>query len=558
MLKLARAELDGVSAPHVHRPYKTLPPFTALQTGNGCCTLLCMRKLTIACCQLRAFDIEDAEANLQNILRSLDEAGASGADLVLLPECSYPAYYLKDRQPYARPGVRPFAEVASLLAAKAKQHGYWLAAGLVVPTDSGRVTNSGVVFGPDGERRGQYDKSFLWHFDTQWFERGETFSVFDMGFARAGILICADGRLPEIARSLALNGAEIILDLTAWVASGRDTATLSNIQCEYMMPVRAFENGVWVAAADKWGTEDGSIVYAGRSCVIDPLGVIRASAPSDSETVLVYEIEPMPPMELVQRRPSLYGALTQPTATLPVTRVLEEPLVPSRENRRVAVAPGLETFDARAMAARFEGLRLQDADLVVFPGMVAADGWQVDLSILESAVQALGGMLAFGASTNGCMHGRSATLVTPQGSHEHIATHGRGITLGELPSPVIPSPAGNVALLCGDEGLVPEVARSLTLEGADILAWPLFFADRMTEALARTRSDENKIYVAAAWPGGGFVVAPNGALVAASPDGSGVAMTASVNRAMARWKDMAPGTHVINDRLPAAYGALTR
>ncbi|MEP6872052.1 MAG: nitrilase-related carbon-nitrogen hydrolase, partial [Anaerolineaceae bacterium] len=173
-------------------------------------------------------------------------------------------------------------------------------------------------------------------------------------------------------------------------------------------------------------------------------------------------------------------------------------------------------------------------------------------------VRNLGGMLAFGTSTNGCMHGRSATLVTPHGSHEHIATHGRGITLGELPSPVIATPVGNIALLCGDEALIPEVARALTLEGADILAWPLFAADRMTEAIARTRSDENKVYVAAAWPAGGLVTAPNGSVVAASPDGSGVAMTASVNRAMARWKDMAPGTHVINDRIPSAYTALTR
>ncbi|MEP7216953.1 MAG: nitrilase-related carbon-nitrogen hydrolase, partial [Anaerolineaceae bacterium] len=458
----------------------------------------------------------------------------------------------------ARPGVRQYNEIRALLAEKTRTYGYWLAAGLVVPDLAGGLTNSGVVFSPDGEIRGQYDKSFLWHFDTQWFKRGDQFPVFDMGFCRAGILICADGRLPEIARSLALNGAEVILDLTAWVASGRETAKLSNIQCEYMMPVRAFENGAWVVAADKWGVEAGSIVYAGRSCVIDPLGVTRVCAPSDSETVLVYEIEPMAQAEVVQRRPGLYGILTRPTGSLPVTELLEEALVPSRDNRRVAVAPGLETFDALAVLARFEVLRQQDADLVVFPGMAAPDGWQVDLSLLESAVRTLGGMLAFGTSTNGCMHGRSATLVTPQGSHEHIATHGRGITLGDLPSPVVATPVGNVALLCGDEGLVPEVARALTLEGADVLAWPLFAADRMTEPIARTRSDENKVYVATAWPAGGLVTAPNGSMVAASPDGSGVAMTAAVNRAMARWKDMAPGTHVINDRIPSAYGALTR
>ena len=52
--------------------------------------------------------------------------------------------------------------------------------------------------------------------------------------------------------------------------------------------------------------------------------------------------------------------------------------------------------------------------------------------------------------------------------------------------------------------------------------------------------------------------APTGAPVTISPEGTGVAMAAGVNCAMARWKDMAPGTNVVYDRLPEAYGALLR
>ncbi|MGE0572341.1 MAG: nitrilase-related carbon-nitrogen hydrolase, partial [Dehalococcoidia bacterium] len=63
-----------------------------------------MKPFRIACCQVRAHDLEDAEENLANLLRSLDEAGEAGAQLVLLPECSYPAYYVRDNDPYARPG----------------------------------------------------------------------------------------------------------------------------------------------------------------------------------------------------------------------------------------------------------------------------------------------------------------------------------------------------------------------------------------------------------------------------------------------------------------------
>ena len=516
-----------------------------------------MKMFRVACCQVRAFDIDNAEANLQNLLAALDEAGRAGAQLVGLPECAYPAYYLKDNRPYDRAGVRPFDEVCGMFGAKAKQYGYWLAAGMAMPHADGTVTNSGVVFDPAGERQGRYDKSFLWHFDNNWFERGRAFPVFDAGFAKFGILICADGRQPEVARSLAVNGAEVIMDLTAWVSWGRAVPELTTTQCEYLMPVRAYENGVWVAASDKWGPEDGSIIYAGRSCVIDPTGAIRVSAPSDRDQVLVYDIEPMA-VEPVTRRPALYGRLTEPTAKLPVIAVLEETMAPSKENHRISVVPGSgAAFDAPGMMRRYEELRRQDADLVVFGGVQGPEGWEVELGGIEAGVRALGGALAFAVATNGCMWGQSAVLVTPEGTFAHTATHGRGIATGELCAQVVPTPAGNVALLCGDEGLVPEVARCLALEGADIFAWPLFDANAMAERIARARSDENRVYTAAAWPDGGVVTAPTGAPITAVPAGTGVAMTAAVNKAMARWKDMAPGTHVVHDRVPEAYGGLT-
>ena len=262
-----------------------------------------MQPFRIACCQVRAYDIEDAEANLQNLLSALDEAGGQGAQLVGLPECAYPAYYLKDDRPYDRPGVRPFEEVCGLFAAKAKQYGYWLAAGMAVPHGDGTVTNSGVVFTPDGERAGRYDSLFLWHFDTFWFRRGREFPVFDTGFVKFGVLICADGRQPEVARSLAVNGAELIMDLTAWVSGARTVAELSTTQCEYLMPVRAYENGVWVAAADKWGPEDQSIVYAGRSSSSIPpalpASALRATATWSSCTT---SSRPAPNQSSVGRR----------------------------------------------------------------------------------------------------------------------------------------------------------------------------------------------------------------------------------------------------------------
>ena len=516
-----------------------------------------MQPFTIACCQVRAYDIEDAETNLQGLIAALDEAGRGGAKLVLLPECAYPAYYVKDANPYARPGVRPYAEVTALFGAKAREYGFWLAAGMAVPHENGTLTNSGVVFSPDGEIAGRYDKSFLWHFDTTWFERGREFPVFDAEFCRFGVLICADGRQPEVARMLRVNGAEVICDLTAWVSWGRSEAELTTTQCEYLMPVRAFENGVWVAAADKWGPEDQTIIYAGRSCVIGPDGNSRASAPSTGNTVLLYEVTPER-VETIPRRPALYGALTRPTESLEAMRIETEALVPGQSAGRVAVVPGVDGLDLSETTRRFEALRAQDCDVVVFSGSRGPEGWEVGIGELEASVRANGGVAVLAVETTGCNWRQTIVAVTPERTYEHLATHGFGIETGENTAPIIRTPAGNLGLLCGDEGYVPEVARGLALEGADILAWALFDAGPMAERVARCRSDESRVYTAAAWPDGGVICSPEGSVMTAVPAGTGVAMAAGTNRAFSRWKERAPGTHVIRDRVPDAYTALTR
>jgi hypothetical protein len=66
------------------------------------------------------------------------------------------------------------------------------------------------------------------------------------------------------------------------------------------------------------------------------------------------------------------------------------------------------------------------------------------------------------------------------------------------------------------------------------------------------------LFVAAAWQGGGIVAAPTGAPLAVSPRDSGIAMTATVNPVLSQYKEMAPGTHVVDGRVPEAYGALVR
>jgi predicted amidohydrolase len=241
-----------------------------------------------------------------------------------------------------------------------------------------------------------------------------------------------------------------------------------------------------------------------------------------------------------------------------VTRLLDDPVVPAQLSRRVAVIPSPAELTPADLVARYLDQREQDADLVVVGGAGAPGGWQAAAAELEAAVRAHGGSVLFGAATGDGRREQVAVLVHPGGTVVHQASHGRGIATGESLPPVVETPAGRVGILCGDEGYVPEVGRILMLEGAELLAWTSFEDEPMTERIARARSDENRVYTAAAWPGQALIAAPNGAPLTIAPYGSGLAMAAQVNPAMARWKDMAPGTNALTDRIPGAYGGLVR
>ena len=121
-----------------------------------------------------------------------------------------------------------------------------------------------------------------------------------------------------------LNGAQIILDLTAWVSGGRHQQDLSTPQVEFLMPTRAAENGVWIACCDKSGIEAESIVYAGRSRFINPSGETVAALGPEEDGVLTYDVPITDAAPRVTRRPELYDALSQPTESLPVVRQLDE------------------------------------------------------------------------------------------------------------------------------------------------------------------------------------------------------------------------------------------
>jgi len=205
---------------------------------------------------------------------------------VVLPEGTLPAYVL---------GYGDFREdeIAAALAecrAIARENHVVLVVG-AARSEGDRLFNSAIVIDADGSVAGAADKHFLWHFDRQWFAAGERLEPIKTSLGTIGAFVCADGRIPTIARALVDRGAEILVMPTAWVTSGRDPQNLENVQADLLARVRARENGVPFVAANKCGVELGCVAYCGKSQIVHADGTVASMASQDREETIVAHVE---------------------------------------------------------------------------------------------------------------------------------------------------------------------------------------------------------------------------------------------------------------------------
>jgi predicted amidohydrolase len=215
------------------------------------------------------------------IAERIETAAADGANLVVLPEGTLPAYVL---------GYERYeeAEIEAALAAcreAARRLGIVIVAG-AARRDADRVFNSAIAIDRDGSIAGTADNHFLWHFDRQWFAPGERIAPIPTSIGKLGALVCADGRIPTIARALVEAGAELLVMPTAWVTSGRDPQHFENAQADLLARVRAKENGVPFIAANKCGVEMHCVAYCGKSQIVAADGTLLALAPEDREQTI--------------------------------------------------------------------------------------------------------------------------------------------------------------------------------------------------------------------------------------------------------------------------------
>lgn len=242
---------------------------------------------------------EDPARNLAAALEGVAAAASGGATLVCLQELFRSRYFCFEENhdwfDLAEPIPGPSTEA---LGKAARKHRVTVVAPLFERRGPGVYHNSSALIGPDGKVLDVYRKMHIPD-DPGYFEKFY-FSPGDLGFkavptpaGSVGTLICWDQWFPEGARLTALKGAEILVYPTAIGGIPRDSAEDHRHQAdawETVQRAHAISNGVFVAAVNRVGTEQG-VRFWGGSFVCDPLGVVLARAGREEEEVLLADCD---------------------------------------------------------------------------------------------------------------------------------------------------------------------------------------------------------------------------------------------------------------------------
>nr|MDQ6929506.1 carbon-nitrogen hydrolase family protein [Candidatus Eremiobacteraeota bacterium] len=248
------------------------------------------RTIFVTSLQLKAHDRDAFESVWPHICAQIEREAAGGAQLIVLPEGTVPAYVIGKAPLDLNLTERALSDVQNL----AQRTGAVIVYGSA-RMDGTAQRNSAVVVDSDGTVAGFADKAFLWHFDRQWFTAATHCKPVETSLGPLGVMICADGRIPTIARTLVDAGAEMLVMPTAWVSSGRDAASLENVQADLLARVRARENRVPFIAANKTGVERGCVLYCGKSQIVDANGEIVALAPERQAAALSARVQTSAP-----------------------------------------------------------------------------------------------------------------------------------------------------------------------------------------------------------------------------------------------------------------------
>lgn len=242
--------------------------------------------VSVACIQTFP-KYRDLAANLAEIEL---QAKSIDADILIFPELALTGYFFQSSEEMESLAATTGGALAESLSRIARENSTAIITGFLEAAN-GKHYNSALAFDATGKLVGHYRKVHRFYYETQIFEQGDLgFPVFDLatrgGHVRTGMLVCYDWRFPEAARSLALQGAELI-------AMPSNIVTTTGM-LHTTLQTRAFENKVALAFADRVGTETlggETLTFRGESAIINYNGEIIAKASPDKPEAIIAELD---------------------------------------------------------------------------------------------------------------------------------------------------------------------------------------------------------------------------------------------------------------------------
>ncbi len=479
-------------------------------------------RVAVAQCAIGA----DLEVNLATCLRMLDKAAECNPDLVVLPEFSNHLSWYADQDHCYSVSVALDGEWLAAIAAKAKEIGAYVVVNATVRREAPVCTGTSLLYSPSGELLATNDKQVLIGHENDFLRRAQAPGpITETPYGRIGLYACMDGVINETPRCLALRGAQLMCNSLNSFAS--DEGSLH-------IPVRAAENKVFVAAANKIGPlipeelvepvsqETGIppkfLMGAGESQVVAPDGTVLACASLDQEEVVYADIvlgdadnkkRPDGTDVVAVRRPELYAFLGEDPASQPVQTGGEE-----------SANAALIQLSSCGVEAPAEAVELvasafgAGAQIAVLPPLFFLPGQQ--LEVLAEAIEDSLSIIDVLAAC--CAQGQyvATSLVLPDpeqycavliGADGLVLRQGQlhqseRFAFSALSDAVTVADIGfsRVAMLTSDDACQPEAFRMAAQAGADsviVPAQPLEHWELHTGLLERSAENRVNLLVAA-------------------------------------------------------------
>jgi predicted amidohydrolase len=240
-------------------------------------------------------DLAGNMAKLEEVLQQIPDRGI---DVFVTPEGYLDGYVATedhvDAANIARYGVQRGSAYLDRVSQISALRGAWFVFGCIHNTSEG-PKNAALVYDRRGQLAGEYDKVHCQTHDQKYVP-GNGLPLFEGDFGPFGVMICADRRWPETVRTLALQGAQVILNPTYGMHGERN---------RQMMQVRSYESEVYICFA-----------HPLQSLITGPTGDVEAILSSNQDGYLVHDLDLSavdqvrngPSAHLRDRRPDVYAA----------------------------------------------------------------------------------------------------------------------------------------------------------------------------------------------------------------------------------------------------------